>query len=156
MRHHVFNEKSENIKLNNFTFYTSLRRAFRAFTLIKINDLRVFILSCVVLLQFKGKVPMFCVCAPINHSPPVSLLSFILLLFPSCFHAFFQSFILSHFYFFNFFILNRWLHYYLYKYFAATFSDFLCCFLSFFFELNITNIQFSHISHVDRYCNISS
>ena len=32
--------------------------------------LRDFVLSCVVLLQLKCKVPMFCMCAAINHSTP--------------------------------------------------------------------------------------
>ena len=92
------------------------------------------VLSCVVLLRLEGKVPMFCVCAPISHSPPppllppVSLLSFIL---PHKavlrFTCFFHSFISSH-----------WLYCYLYNYFAATFSDFLFCFS---FEIYLTNIQ---------------
>ena len=57
------------------------------------------------------------VCAIINHSLLVSLLSFVLPC-KTVLHAFFLSFILSH-----------WLHRYLYNYFAATFSHFLFVFL---------------------------
>ena len=75
-----------------------------------------FVLSCLVLLQVESKVPMFWVCAPINHSPSVTLVSFILT-YKAVLHAFFHSFILSH-----------CLHCYLYNYFATTFLDFLSVF----------------------------
>ena len=47
-------------------------------------------------------------------------------------------------FFLSFFYLSHWLHCYLYSYFATTFSDYLPCFS---FEINLTNIQFSHIQH---------
>ena len=44
-----------------------------------ISTLRAFFLFCAVLFQLEVNVPMFCVCAQINHSHPrFSLLSFIL------------------------------------------------------------------------------
>ena len=92
-----------------------------------ISALRAFFLSCVMLFQLKGKVPMFCVCAPINNSPPVSLLSFILQ---------YKAVLLF------FFILSHWLYHYLHNYFATTFPHFLFCFS---FKINLTNIQFSYI-----------
>ena len=75
-------------------------------------------------------------CAPVNHSPLVCLLSFILL-YKAVLYGFFVSFILSH-----------WLHHYLYNYFATIFSHFWFCFS---FNINLTNIQLSHTEHVNKY-----
>ena len=58
----------------------------RAFSIINTRLMRLYLhqyvpyapFSCVVLFQWEGKVRMFCVCPPINHLPPASLLSFIL------------------------------------------------------------------------------
>ena len=81
--------------------------------LLSISTLIPFFLCRVVLFQLKDEVPMFCVCASINHSPPCfSLLSFILP-YKAVLHVFFLPFILSH-----------WLHHYLYNYFVTTFSPF--------------------------------
>ena len=93
------------------------------------SSLRAFFLSSVALLQLKGKVPKFCVCSPINHSPSAYLISFALPC-KAVLHAFFSSFR------FEPFVTP------LYSYFASTFSDFQFCFS---FQINLTNIQFSYI-----------
>ena len=92
----------------------SLIRTLRAFTLINNRITRLF-LSCVVFFQLKGKVPMFCVCAPVNQRP--TSLSSLLFYHIKLLHVFFISFILS-----------RWLHHYLFNYFATAFSQFLFSF----------------------------
>ena len=82
-----------------------------------IYALRTFFLLYIMLLQLKAKVPLFCVCTPINHSSlPASLLSSIFS-YKTILHIYFLSF-----------ISNRWLHDYLYNYFPTTFSHFLLCF----------------------------
>ena len=92
-----------------------------------ISVLRAFVLFCVVLLQLKGKVAMFCVCAPINQSPPVSLSSLILR-YKAVLHALFHSFFLSH-----------CLHCYLYT--AIT------CVLFFFWNKLDKHPIFTHLTH---------
>ena len=61
-----------------------------------------FFLSSAALLPLKGNVPMFCVCAPINHSLPLSLLPFILPYKAVSLVSFLS------------FILSAWLHSYFY------------------------------------------
>ena len=56
-----------------------------------VSALRLFFLSCVVLLQLKGTVPMFSVCAPINHNPSASLF-FLLFNHIKLFYVLFFSF----------------------------------------------------------------
>ena len=60
---------------------------------LSIAVLRVFVLTRVVLLLWKGRICFEC--APTDHSPPVSLLSFILP-YKAVWHTFFLSFVLSH------------------------------------------------------------
>ena len=59
--------------------------------LLSISTLIPFFLCRVVLFQLKDEVPMFCVCASINHSPPVSLFS-LLFYRIKLFYMFFSSF----------------------------------------------------------------
>ena len=119
-----------------FAPYPSLICALRAYAPLpsSVSALRALFLSWIVLLQLKSTVSILCVYGPINHSPPISLLS-VILPYKAVLHVFFISFILSH-----------WLHRYLYNYFPITFSDFLFCFS---FEMNLPNIQ-------DRYCKNST
>ena len=69
--------------------------------------LRSFVLSCVVLLQLKGKVRFERLLKLIIQFP--SLSPFFYFTMESCLHTFFLSFVLSH-----------WLRHYLYNYVAAT------------------------------------
>ena len=77
-------------------------------------------------------------CASINQSPNISLLSFI-----SPYKAI--SYVPFSLFYFK-------LHRYLYNYLAIIFSDFLVCVS---FEINLTCIQFSHICNMSRYCKNS-
>ena len=66
-------------RLRAYVSYPSLIRTLCACAPLSssISALGAFFLSCVVLFQLKGKIPMFCVCAPINHSHlPLSSLLF--------------------------------------------------------------------------------
>ena len=58
--------------------YTRLTRLFHIYYAPCALLLSSFFLFCVVLFQLRGKMPLFCVCAPINHSYPVSFRIYVL------------------------------------------------------------------------------